>query len=229
MLSNTTKSVQCEIRDGFISAPKGCYIQLEKKAQKYILDNIRASFGARAGLVSRISTFTEDSGLTLNLANFAEYYHPDIRTIYARDSFFRLCVYAGVKDDFNEALEETMTKAFSRFATVDSRRFIRFLLDVLQNERTYFTESGKRMLQMLQFTIWQKPFEDCGFERITDGIKAIKMNPTMCCELIKLLQYNYNHIDFIDEPVDLGFDCPLDLHCMYTRDQLLVAMDFLKP
>ena len=25
------------------------------------------------------------------------------------------------------------------------------------------------------------------------------------------------------------FDCPLDLHCTYTRDQLLVALDFLKP
>lgn len=51
----------------------------------------------------------------------------------------------------------------------------------------------------------------------------------MCSELMELLKYNYNHIDFIDEPVDLGFDCPLDLHCAYTRDQLLVAMDFLKP
>ena len=36
-------------------------------------------------------------------------------------------------------------------------------------------------------------------------------------------------LHFIDEPVDLGFDCPLDLHCTYTRDQLLAAMDFMKP
>ena len=43
------------------------------------------------------------------------------------------------------------------------------------------------------------------------------------------LQYRFNHIDFIDEPVNLGFDCPLDLHCTYTRDQILVAMDFMKP
>ena len=48
-------------------------------------------------------------------------------------------------------------------------------------------------------------------------------------ELISLLQYRFEQIDFIDEPVDLGFDCPLDLHCTYTRDQLLVAMDFMKP
>ena len=48
-------------------------------------------------------------------------------------------------------------------------------------------------------------------------------------ELQALLQYQYDRIDFIDEPVDVGFACPLDLHCTYTRDQLLVALDFLKP
>ena len=52
---------------------------------------------------------------------------------------------------------------------------------------------------------------------------------TMLSELINLLQYRFEQIDFIDEPVDLGFDCPLDLHCTYTRDQLLVALDFMKP
>ena len=48
-------------------------------------------------------------------------------------------------------------------------------------------------------------------------------------ELVELLNYNFEKIDFIDKPVDLGFDCPLDTYCTYTRDQLLVAMDFMKP
>ncbi len=43
------------------------------------------------------------------------------------------------------------------------------------------------------------------------------------------MKYNYDHIDFIDETVDVGFDCPLDLHCQYTRDQIFVALDYLKP
>ena len=29
----------------------------------------------------------------------------------------------------------------------------------------------------------------------------------MLSELIELFEYNYNHIDFINVPVDLGFDC----------------------
>ena len=70
LLSNTTRSVTREIKDGFVSAPKGCYIQLEKKAAKYILENIRASYGNTVGLVSRAASFAEDSGLDLTLATF---------------------------------------------------------------------------------------------------------------------------------------------------------------
>ena len=48
-------------------------------------------------------------------------------------------------------------------------------------------------------------------------------------EIISLLKYRFSRIDFVDEPVDVGFDCPLDLHCSYTRDQVLTALDFAKP
>lgn len=87
LLSNTTRSVSREIRDGFVSAPKGCYIQLEKKAARYILDNIRASYGNTAGLVSRVGSFAEDSGLELTLRNFLRYLHLDPRSIYKYASF----------------------------------------------------------------------------------------------------------------------------------------------
>ena len=62
-----------------------------------------------------------------------------------------------------------------------------------------------------------------------DNLSTLSDNPMLLEELLDLLRYRYEQIDFIDEPVDLGFDSPLDLHCTYTRDQLLVAMDFLKP
>lgn len=229
LLSNSSKSLQREIKDGFISVPKGCYIQLEKKAKKYILDNIRSSFGAKAGLISRIATFTEDSGLELNLKNFLHYHHLDIRNIYTKDSFSRLCALADVKEDFHEELEETLTKAFGRFAIVDSRRFINFTVEILTSNKTIFTQAEERMLQMFQFTVWQKSFEECGFSSLIDGVNKVKSCPVLCNELIEILRYSYNEIDFIDEGVDVGFDCPLDLHCTYTRDQILVAMDFLKP
>jgi len=108
LLSNTTLSVTREIKDGFISAPKGCYIQLEKKAAKYILENIRASYGNTAGLVSRVATFEEDSGLELTLKNFLDYYHLDPRAIYKFTSFSRLCARADAIEEFEEPLEDAL-------------------------------------------------------------------------------------------------------------------------
>ena len=54
-------------------------------------------------------------------------------------------------------------------------------------------------------------------------------NTTLLAELSSLFQYRFEQIDFIDEPVGRDYDCLLDLHCTYTRDQLLVTMDYLKP
>jgi len=74
LLINTAKSVWQEIKDGFTSLPKGCFIRVERKAKEYILDNIRSSYGYRAGLISPlIASFTEDTGMGFNLANFLEY------------------------------------------------------------------------------------------------------------------------------------------------------------
>ena len=233
LLSNTTRSVTREIKDGFVSVPKGCYIQLEKKAAKYILENIRASYGNTAGLVTRVASFEEDTGLELTLANFLDYYHIDARAIYKYSSFSRLCARADVIDDFEESTEEVMTKAFARFAAVDSRRWIKFLIKILKNldniDFNNLSDIEKRMLQMFYITVWGKAVEDWNSDEVLENLYALADSPRMLSELIELLEYNYNKIDFIDEVVSVGFDCPLDLHCTYTRDQLLVAMDFMKP
>ena len=233
LLSNTTRGVTREIKDGFISLPKGCYIQLEKKAARHILDNIRASYGNSAGLVARIATFEEDTGLKLTLENFLGHYRLDPRSIYKFASFSRLCARADIIDNFEEPIEEVMSKALSRFALVDSRRWIVFMLRVLENidhfDLTRLSDIEKRMLQMSYITMWGKTIEDWNADEVFENFQALLNSPIMLSELIALLKYNYNRIDFIDEPVSLGFDCPLDLHCTYTRDQLLVAMDFMKP
>lgn len=82
---------------------------------------------------------------------------------------------------------------------------------------------------MGRITIWLKAADDWNDEEVLDNLRTLADSPVLLSELMALLQYRYDHIDFIDEPVDVGFDCPLDLHCTYARDQLLVALDFMKP
>ncbi len=233
LLNTAEKNVQNEIKNGFISVPKGCYIHLEKIARDYVLDNIRSSFNCSVGLLSRIKNFSDDSGKPLSLANFLEHYHLDARTLYKRSSFSRLCVSAGVKDDFIESLEEDISKAFRRICAIDSRRWIHFLLNLLDHldsvEFSKLNSVESSMLRMFYHTIWQDPAEDLSADDVWDNLYKLANSPVMLMELKELLEYNYNRIDFIDEEVDLGFDSPLDLHCTYTRDQLFLALNYMRP
>lgn len=234
LLSDNGKSVLSEIKNGFVALPKGCYVQLEEKAAEYILDNIKRGIGTKAAIVNKLATFTNDTGLELTLENFLNYYNLELTAIYGtKTCFSRLCCIAGTKEEFSEQLEETMAKAFSRICSIDSRRWIEFIVDILPKIDNYtlddLSEKGIRMLQMLQFTIWQKTYQDCGFPNLLHGFKLLKNSPVMLSEMLEILKFNYDRIDFVDEQVDLGFDCPLDLHCTYSRDQILVALDFMNP
>jgi superfamily II DNA or RNA helicase len=233
LLSNTRHSVQYELKNGFVSVPKGCYIQLEKKATEVILENIKNSFGKKGGLQSRIKTFEEDSGLPLTLANFVNFYRLDLRTIYSNNSFARLCVLAGVKVSFTEPAETLLTKSLRRVAAIDSRRWITFLLRILSSlEKVDFSELSpleRRMLQMFHYSVWGEVIVDWNSDKIVREKRTLINSPVMLAELIDVLKYKFDHIDFIDESVDLGFDCPLDLHCSYTRDQILLALDYMAP
>lgn len=232
LLSHSNHSMQYEVKKGFVSLPKGCYIQLEKKASEVILANIRRSFGDRAGLIARIETFTQDSGLPLSLKNFIGYYHLDPRSIYGKFSFSRLCADAGVLDDFIEPAESILTKAFSKLVAVDSRRWIKFLTDILPRFSCELAASlsdfEKRMLQMFYITVFQEA-ADWRSHTAQANMQLLADSPIMMHELNELLSFNLERIDFIDQPVPLGFDCPLDLHCTYTRDQILIAMDYMTP
>jgi len=233
LLSSTTKNVEKEIKNGFTSLPKGCYIQLERKSKEIIYNNIRSALGLRSGIVSRIASFEDDSGLPLTLSNFLTYYHMDIRNFYAHGSFSRLCVQANVLDDFMEPDEDLLTKVFKRINRIDSRRWISFLLRLLTNIENISEESldtmERKMMQMFQFTIWLKPASELGLKTIIDGLIQLKRNNRLFSELIDILRYQLENINFVDQRNDLTFECPLDLYCTYTRDQIMVALDYLKP
>ena len=233
LLSKTSRGLVREINDGFPDVPAGCYIQLEKKAQEYVLNNIRQAVGTRSMIISRISTFSADSGLPLTLENFLEFHHMDLKDIYSNYSFSRLKAEAGVDPDFVEALEPLITKAFSRLCSIDSRRWISFLLNMLKSsdmpDFRHLSPVEKRMCNMFQFTVWRRSYSECGFKSPEEGVLKIRQSGPLNKELIELLEFRLSRIDFVDSQVDIGFDCPLDLHCNYTRDQILVAMDFMKP
>ena len=233
LLANTKHSVEYELKKGFVSVPKGCYIHLEKKASEYVLQNIKNSIETKNGIESKIASFQNDTGKELTLTNFLKHYRMDPRALYKKDNFSRMCVNAGILDDFSEPLEKDVTKALSRLASIDSRRLLRFVLQILDNiDELRFgslNDEEKRMLQMFYVSIWMDVIDYDNPQGAYEKLQSLANSKTMLNEIIELFRYLQEHIDFVDKRIDFKFDCPIDLHCTYSRDQLLVAMDFMKP
>ncbi len=94
------------------------------------------------------------------------------------------------------------------------------MIDTLQRmdevDVNRLSEKEIRMLQMFHYSVWLHAEEDNGRDTLYMKLMQIKNSPVLLA-------------DIIDEPVNIGFDCPLDLHCTYTRDKILVAMNYMKP
>ena len=102
------------------------------------------------------------------------------------------------------------------------------LRDISIDKIRNMSQMDQRMMQMFYVSIWNKA-ADWNSSETVENIESLVKSPTMVNEIIEMLEYNLEHIDFIDSEVQLGFDCPLDVHCTYTRDQLLIAMDYMTP
>ncbi|MBQ8162729.1 MAG: DUF3427 domain-containing protein [Clostridia bacterium] len=226
------RSVRDEIRRGFTAAPKGCYILLEEKARREILRNIEQTLRGSDELVKRLKSFQEDTGLPVTLENFLSWYHLDPGDIYRKQvTFSRLCAAAGVMEDFSEPLEERLKKqAFMRLARIDSRKWIRFLLDMLPRlERLNFASLPpleEQMMQMLYVTLFDECAESWEQDEVRVRLQGLHDSPVMMREILDLLKVQYNRIDFVDGEADLAYPCALSLHCTYTQRQILSALGY---
>lgn len=230
LIGRTHHSIQREMQNGFPNMPKGCFIQLEKVSQKYILDNIKGYFNNKSSLVKKIETFVDDTGKALNIKNFIDHYHLSLNDIYQRGSWSRLCYEAGVRENFFNEDEVKLTKALSRVSHINSRRWIEGVLKYLKNieqiDENKLNENDLKMLTMFHYTIWQDTLEALEFKSLRDGFVRLYENRELYEEIIEVLGYNYEKIDFIDKKLDLGFPCPLDIHCTYSRDEILAALGY---
>ncbi|WP_274967971.1 DUF3427 domain-containing protein [Succinimonas amylolytica] len=232
LLTRTRNGISAELKNGFSSVPKGCYIKLEKVAAEYVLNNIRQSYSSAKGMVSRIASFEMDSGQKLTLTNFLDYYHMSPKLFYKqKESFSRLAALAQKQEFSNQLLEG---KCWFKIAGINSRRWIYFLLKLfsgLSSDLSLLDSmslSENRMFRMFCYTLWDLKQDDFTKGNVKNKILELVNNNIVLSEINELLRYNLNRIDFVDKSV-LDYDIPLDLHCSYSRDQILVAMDDFAP
>lgn len=226
MLGASGQNVADELEHGFPHLPAGCHIQLEKEAQRRILENIKGAItsGRQNMLISRIATFENESGMALTLENFVDYHHLSLTTIYKKALFARFCQKAHLREDFTIANEDELRKGLLRICHLNSAYQLKTLLELLQapSERlNYLSSDEKRILTMLFFTFGGR---NSGISDLRQFVDNLKASDIFFAELIAVLNYLFEHADLVTAKPELPFACPLELHANYTRDEILAAL-----
>lgn len=233
LIGRSNKAVKEYIENGFLSLPKGCYIHLEKEAKEYILRNIKSSSNTKVNLINKIKSFKVDTDLELTLENFLEYHSLSLVDFYGKTkdrSFYRMCALADVSADFNDNNEDEITKKLYNLLFINSRRFIEFIVNLIRNNSDInnieFNKEESLMLNMMYYIFYNDAPKKVGLASLKQGINRLLNNKTMMSEVCDILTYNYKNLEFVDKKVDLGFECPLDLHCDYTTDVIMAAFGY---
>lgn len=233
IIGKSNHSVKHYIENGFLTLPKGCYMQFEKQAKEYILRNIKSAANNKTNLINKLKTFTADTSMELTLQNFLNYNNLSLIDFYGKTgdrSFNSMLVLAGIISEFDDENKDEITKKLKNLFFINSRRFIEFTIKIIKKEVSFdISELGqyeKLMLNMLYYTFYNDAPLKVGLASIEAGINRLLNNKTIMEEVIQILAYKYSHIEFLDKEINLGFECPLDLHCEYSRDQIMASFDY---
>jgi superfamily II DNA or RNA helicase len=228
LVGKTHTSIIKEIEDEFPHLPLGCSIVLEKKAKEVILKNIReATEFRRPQLLQKIKAFKHHSTLPLTLNNFLEFHHLDIRQVYKKGSWKRLCADAEVIPDFKEPQEKEFTACMQRkLINCNSLSYFRFIQDLINNDLNLRLLSKKQetMLLMFHYDVWQESGAKLNFTDLSKSIEILSKNKIMLQELKEYLEHLIEKIEFVERNIDLEFPFALKLHSRYNREEILAAL-----
>ena len=222
------KSLTRQIEDGFSSLPRGCYLEFEKVAKEYILENLKQTNNDKRTLTANIRTFEGDTGRELTLSNFLEEYNLTLYEFYQSNggrSLYRLKKWANLIES-NQDVSDDVYKKFNGLFHINSVKLLDFWIGYLEKSCSVNTDSERIMRNMLYYTFFKKHPKQLGFNNIEEGINSVLKEDYVREEAIDILKYNRSRVDFIAGKNEYDYSCPLDLHCSYNTNQIMAAFDY---
>ena len=228
LIGKTHTSIIKEIEDEFPHLPLGCSIVLEKKAKEVILKNIReATEFRRPQLLRKIQQFRHHSTRPLTLSNFLDFHHLEIRQIYRKGSWKRLCADAGVISDFDEPQEKELTTCMQKkLIHCNSLSYLKFIQKVIfdNTNLNLLTKEEDIMLLMFHYDVWQDAGTNLNFRDVKESIASLRKNEIMLQEIQEFTEHLIEKIEIVEKEISLGFPFPLKLHSKYNREEILAAI-----
>ena len=227
LVGRSKKNIKTELEEDFPTLPAGCVIQIEKIARKHVLENITRSIEANnQSLVNSIQRFESETGEKPTLTRFLRYHDLDVEDFYGgqKRSWEELLNLAGIKDNLRAPDLVSLKTALRKIVQIDSEEYLTVLREILPNnaETKFSLPKDKRsltILSMFHFTLWGDKNDQ---KTLNESIERLQKNSCLLNEIREVLDIKYKRAK--PSLSKIRFNYPLNLHCTYTRREILTAL-----
>jgi superfamily II DNA or RNA helicase len=226
----TLSALERSMREGFASLPSGCYIHLEREPREAILGSLRSA-------IPRTSSALQTELRTLGdvpLRRFLEETGAELGHLYAGGrSYTALRRAVGYIRGLPSVDEEHVARGLQRLIDLDDPDLLTYQRDLLL-QRTppqyrLLSRRDQRRIRMLFLTLW--PEERALGASMQQAIDSLWGMDEIRLEVADLCGILADRIDCLPRRLDLPLleGTPLQMHCSYSRNEVLAAFDVDRP
>lgn len=222
LLPGKRNDLRKEIEHGFPHLPVGCYINFEKTAKEQIFDNIKRTYqNIDLRIRESFSQWTGGPPPTFSEFIAATGENPiELLTKRTWSDWKELAGFASEPLSGN-LIPELISQA--RLSLTNSPNYLDFIMKALSAPDSSIPKLAKEPhAQCFYHLIWNKRGADLGFADITDAITAIRADVRNTGDLLEIAKYATEQAD-AEDPPPLPFDCALELHGIYSRQEIFAA------
>ncbi len=226
LLPDRTLPVASQVQEDFPYLPSGCAIQLERVARDHILSNIRQTLGGnRKNLLRDLAMYTDELDREPGLREFLTYFDMDCSDLYRKVGKGYQCLteLLGVLQGLQLTPErKALHRGLVRLASTDSPGLLRTLLELLQQSPPTGIRPGS-LFEMLAVKL-------LGPRKRTPAemLSVLNRTPRIKQEMRELCEIRMNALSRIPQKAEVPFYCPLEVHCSYSREEILAGLGHWK-
>lgn len=238
LVGRGNRSVEDEIKNGFLFLPRGCSITMERQAQEYILKNIREAIFNLRRLRREVQNFHQNTGQELTLPNFLENFGLDWRLIYKTPgSWARLKQQAGIKvEGFNPDSKyiKLLEGGLSRLFHTNSYDYLSFLRKLVANQMIIPENVSKRerkFFELFYYTIWMDTVDkvnhtfNLSIQDISDAVASLVSMKWFMEELYVLVELRLSQLSKTTQWISIDDEAEIELYGCYSADEIHLLLE----
>jgi len=213
-------------KNQFPVLPTGCAIDLDKVSQQIVLDNIKRSV---SNSKNKILSHFENVSKPNSLITFLKKTELRLDDLYRNDFYFtQLKRRAGLIEEKQTDEEKVFGRAIMRSIHIDS-------IDRLKWSSSFFSNNSLPDLESLSsvenkyLKMWCAGFGDSkDITALKSLLERFWSYPHIRNEYVELMSILLDKVSHKPIPWENEFNIPLDIHCKYSRDEILAAFEDIR-